>query len=111
MNEQNMADLYERSDNGIASEIGRRFRNYRIALRMTQKEVAEHSGVSVMTVVRFEKGEGGSIRLDTFISLMRTIQRLEDIAEIIPEMPESLYADKVSNRNQAQRVRRRRNEK
>lgn len=52
-------DLYERSDNSIASELGARFRSYRTALRLTQKEVAQQSGVNVMTVVRFEKGEGG----------------------------------------------------
>ena len=60
MNGLDITDLYERSDNSIASELGARFRSYRTALRLTQKEVAQQSGVNVMTVVRFEKGEGGS---------------------------------------------------
>jgi hypothetical protein len=47
-----------------------------------------------MTIVRFEKGHGNSIRLDNLIALMRAIQRLDDIAELIPELPESLYAKK-----------------
>lgn len=58
MNEWNRLDLYEKSNNDIMIELGRRFRDYRIALRMTQKEIALQSGVSVMTIVRFEKGEG-----------------------------------------------------
>ncbi|MCQ2178233.1 MAG: helix-turn-helix domain-containing protein, partial [Bacteroidales bacterium] len=84
MDELDIEDLYERSNNDIVSELGERFRSYRIALRLTQKDVAEQSGVSVMTVVRFEKGEGGSIRLDTFVSLLRAVQRLEGIVESIP---------------------------
>lgn len=87
-------DYYEYSNADIVSQLGERFRQYRNALGMTQGQVALQSGVSVMTIVRFEKGKGGAIRLDNLISLMRTIQRLEDIQELIPEMPESLYPKK-----------------
>ena len=48
-------DIYEKSDNDIVLDLGRRFRNYRVALRLTQKEVAEQAGVSLMMVARFEK--------------------------------------------------------
>ena len=111
MNEYDISDLYERSDNDIVSELGERFRDYRIALWLTQKEVAEQSGVSVMTVVRFEKGEGGSIRMDTFVSLMRAIQKLDGIAESIPEIPASLYDERAARRKQKQRVRRKKDER
>lgn len=111
MNELDTSDLYERSDNDIVSELGERFRDYRIALRLTQKDVAQQSGVSVMTVVRFEKGEGGSIRLDTFVSLLRAIQKLDGIAESIPEIPVSLYDEREERRKQKQRVRRKTDER
>lgn len=111
MNELDTSDLYERSDNDIVSELGERFRDYRIALRLTQKDVAQQSGVSVMTVVRFEKGEGGSIRLDTFVSLLRAIQKLDGIAESIPEIPVSLYDEREARRKQKQRVRRKTDER
>jgi len=111
MNELDISDLYERSDNDIVSELGKRFREYRIALRLTQKDVAEQSGVSVMTVVRFERGEGGSIRLDTFVSLLRAIQKLEGIAESIPEITVSLYDERKARRKQKQRVRRKADER
>ena len=111
MNGLDMMDLYERSDKEIAAELGRRFRDYRIALRLTQKDVATQSGVSVMTIVRFEKGESGSIRLDTFISLMRAIQRLEGIAEVVPDMPVSLYVERESRNKQKQRVRKKSDER
>lgn len=111
MNNLDISDLYERSDSDIVSKLGARFRDYRIALRMTQKDVAEQSGISVMTIVRFENGEGGSIRLDTFVSLLRAIQKLEGIAESIPEIPVSLYDERAARRKQKQRVRRKKDER
>lgn len=109
INRLNRPDLYERSDNDIMIDLGKRFRDYRIALRMTQKEIACQSGVSVMTIVRFERGEGATIRLDNFISLMRSIQLLEGISECIPDMPTSLY--NTTNKKLSQRVKKRKNEK
>lgn len=84
-------DTYELSNKEIAASLGEHFRDYRNALGLTQKEVAFQSGVSVMTIVRFEKGQGGAIRLDNLIALMRAIQRLDDIAGLVPDMPPSLY--------------------
>lgn len=109
VNELNRLDLYEKSNNDIVVDLGRRFRDYRIALRMTQQEIASQSGISVMTIVRFERGEGATIRFDNFVALMRTIQRLEGIANCIPDMPENLYD--ISFRKGSQRVKKRSDEK
>lgn len=106
-----ISDLYEKSNNDIFVQLGSRFRDYRIALRLTQKQVSEQSGVSVMTIVRFERGEGSSIRLDNFIALMRVIQKLEGISEIIPDIPTSLYDLPARKENVKRRVRRRKDEK
>ena len=92
-NEQ-IQDTYEYSNGELAVQLGERFRNYRNSLGLSQKEVALNSGVSVMTIVRFERGQGNSIRLDNLIALFRAIQRLDDIMELVPDMPESLYAKK-----------------
>ncbi|MBR4811131.1 MAG: helix-turn-helix transcriptional regulator [Bacteroidaceae bacterium] len=100
-------ELYGLSNSDISVDLGRRFKNYRIALNLTQKEISEQSGVSVMTLVRFESGEFGSISLNKFIALMRALQLLENIADVIPDMPESLY-DKQQKRNQRQRASRKR---
>ena len=87
-------DFYEYSNGELAAQLGERFRNYRNSLGLSQKDLALNSGVSVMTIVRFEKGQGSSIRLDNLIALFRAIQRLDDISELVPDMPESLYAKK-----------------
>jgi transcriptional regulator with XRE-family HTH domain len=96
MNEYVDNELYESSNNDIVVSLGARFRDLRIALCLTQKEVSEQSGVSVMTIVRFERGESTSIRLDNFIALMRCVQRLEYVAEIIPETQPLLYDNPLS---------------
>ena len=92
-NEQ-IQDTYEYSNGELAAQLGDRFRNYRNSLGLSQKEIALNSGVSVMTIVRFEKGQSSSIRLDNLIALFRAIQRLDDIMELVPDMPESLYTKK-----------------
>lgn len=90
-NQEPVQDTYEYSNGELAAQLGDRFRDYRCALGLSQKQVATQSGVSVMTIVRFERGQGSSIRLDNLIALLRAIQRLDDITELVPEMPQSLY--------------------
>ena len=99
------------SNNDIIVSLGARFRDYRMALRLTQKEISEQSGVSVMTIVRFERGESASIRLDNFVALMRSIQKLEWIAEVIPSIQTSLYDVPVGKKGSNGRVRKRKNER
>lgn len=111
MNEYFDPNLYERSNNDIIVSLGARFRDYRMALRLTQKEISEQSGVSVMTIVRFERGESTSIRLDNFVALMRSIQKLEWIAEVIPSIQPSLYDVQVGKKGSSGRVRKRKNER
>lgn len=112
MNEYTETDLYENSDNDIVANFGKRFRDYRTALRLTQREVSEQSGVSVMTIVRFERGENTSIRLDNFVALMRAIRRLDLIADVIPEIPTSLYGSVQTGKRQVRhRVKKRKNER
>ena len=84
-------EIYAKSNNGHIAELGRRFRDYRVALRLTQKDVSERSGVSVMTIVRFENGSGGAIRLDKLVALLRAVQLLEEVEDLVPEIPSSLY--------------------
>ena len=91
---EQIQDTYEYSNGELAALLGERFRIYRNTLGLSQKDVALSSGVSVMTVVRFEKGQSNYIRLDNLIALFRAIQRLDDIMELVPDMPESLYAKK-----------------
>lgn len=107
MNSIEQQDLYGKSNYEIVAALGSRFRSYRIALRLTQKEVAQQAGVSVLTLARFEHGNASAIGLSHFVGLMRAVGQLEAIAASVPEIPDSLYEKHVIS----QRVRRRKYEK
>lgn len=68
----------------IISELGGRFKEYRIFSRLTQKEVAKKSGVSIFTISQFEKGEAGNIGFGTILSLLRSIGFLAEAEKLLP---------------------------
>ena len=60
-----------------------RVKEYRLAARMSQKELAEQSGVSQTTISHFEQGVSRNLTLANFISLLRALgqeQRLPIIS-------------------------------
>ena len=58
---------------------------------MTQKEVAEMAGLSVLTVYRFENGSVTNIALSSFLLLLKAVGCINDLSELMPEQPESPY--------------------
>ncbi len=99
-----MKDYSEYSVTELVRLLGSRFKDYRLRANMTQKEVAEMSGLSMMTVHRFENGAIKNISLGTFLLLLKAVGSINDLNELMPEQPESpyLYDDK---QKKAQRVR------
>ena len=81
--------IYEKSGAELISELGRRYRDYRKRMGLTQKEVAHKSGLSVFTISAFEKGSGTGITMASFIKLLRAIDCLDEIEKILPPLPES----------------------
>jgi transcriptional regulator with XRE-family HTH domain len=53
--------------------LAKRVKEYRLAARMSQKEMAEVSGVGLATLSHFEQGVQTNMTLNNFISLMRTV--------------------------------------
>lgn len=99
-----MEDYSEYSMTELVRLLGSRFKDYRLRANMTQKEVAEMSGLSMMTIHRFENGMVKNISLGTFLLLLKAVGSINDLNELMPEQPESpyLYDD---NQKKAQRVR------
>lgn len=89
----------------IIQALGKRYREYRIAARMTQKEVAEQSGISMLTIRRFEQGYSYDIKLGNLIALLKAIDFADGIADILPEIPVSPYALARQEANKPKRVR------
>ena len=99
-----MEDYSDYSVTELVRLLGSRFKDYRLRANMTQKEVAEMSGLSMMTIHRFENGTVKNISLSTFLLLLKAVGSINDLNELMPEQPESpyLYDD---NQKKAQRVR------
>jgi transcriptional regulator with XRE-family HTH domain len=89
----------------IVLALGKRFKEYRIATRMTQQEVSEKSGVSLPTIRRFELGLTYNITMGNFIALLKAIGYEDGLAEILPEMPASPYLMAKAEKSKKKRVR------
>ena len=85
--------------------LGARFRTYRIASQKTQKEISEISGVSLLTIRRFELGLTYNITLSNLIALLKSIDMADGLDELLPHMPVSPYAMAKLQQKQPKRVR------
>jgi len=50
----------------------------RISRRLTQKDVSEQIGISILTVRRFENGQAYNIQMSNFIALIRLLDKLDE---------------------------------
>ncbi len=99
-----MADYYEYSIPELVKMLGIRFKDYRMRSNMTQKEVAEQSGLTINTIHKFENGRVPNLSLSTFLLLMKAIGCINSLDEMMPVLPESPYLIKGSGKK-AQRIR------
>lgn len=77
------------SGHDIIQELGKRFAQYRKRMKMTQKQVAEQSGLSVFTISGFENGSQTGISLASYIRLLRALDLVELMDQALPELTES----------------------
>ncbi len=104
-----MNDYSEYSTPELVRMLGVRFKDYRLRANMTQKEIAELTGLTIPTVQRFENGLSNNISLGTFLLLLKAVDCINDLDELMPEQPESPYLYNDHNRK-AQRVRHKKTE-
>lgn len=98
-----MIDYYEYSIPELIKLLGARFKDYRLRSHMTQKDVAEQSGITITTIHKFEKGLVGNISVSTFLLLMKAIGKIDAIDELLPELPPSAYL--IKGEKKVQRIR------
>ena len=84
-------DLYEYTTPELVRLLGERFKEYRMRCNLTQREVAERSGVGLTTIYKFENGTAGNLSLSTFILLLKVIGQVDTLDDLMPELPESPY--------------------
>ena len=84
-------DYTELSETDIIRILGERFKDYRMNMRLTQKELSEKTGISHKTISLFETGRGRNITMQNFLTLLRAVGMLQNIGELLPELPSSPY--------------------
>lgn len=99
-----MADFYEYSIPELVRLLGIRFRRYRMQCNLTQKEVAEQSGIGLTTIHKFENGTAGNLSLSTFLLLLKVVGQINALDDLLPELPESPYLIRKDEKK-AQRIR------
>lgn len=67
----------------VALALSKRIRAYRVGMGISQRDLAERSGISTTSVSRFE--QTGAITLNNLISILRTLGAIDRIRELIPE--------------------------
>lgn len=84
--------------------LGVRFKDYRLLANMTQKEVADFTGLTIPTIQRFETGAANNISLGTFLLLLKAVGCINGLDNLLPEQPDSLYLYR-DNIKKTQRIR------
>ena len=88
----------------IVMELGRRFKEYRLAHRLTQKEAAQGAGVSLLTLRQFENGTVCNITMGNFLAMLRMVDCLERMDDVLPGLPVSAYVMEQIMHKKARRV-------
>jgi len=86
--------------------LSQRLKEYRLAARISQKEMAEKSGVSLTTISHLEQGVNQNITLNNFISLLRAVGMEQRLNDLLPELTMPPMALKQINKYIPKRVRR-----
>lgn len=75
----------------VVKNLGLRFHEYRMRMRMTRKDVAEAASIGMTTLYKFESGKMTDISFSTLFRLLRVIGLYESWETLLPELPESPY--------------------
>ena len=71
------------SNESIMKELGQRMQDIRIAMNLTQAEMADRSGVALRTVARIENGE--SVKVESVLNILRVLGVLENLDQMIQD--------------------------
>ena len=75
------------TDQAVLQHVGGRVRELRLRRNITQGDLAQECGVGKSTIERFERG--ASVQLTSFIRVLRTLGKLAELLELIPDQTQS----------------------
>lgn len=92
--------IYEFSDEEIVKEICKRIKSLRLSCFFSQQELADKTGVSIITIKRIESCMISDISLSTLLKILRISGTLEGVVDLVPELPDSpfLINEKTGNK-------------
>ena len=97
-----MKIINEMSDDTVLEVFGRRLGQRRLALQMTQAELAQEAGVSKRTVERIEAGASSqSLNLIRILRVLDLLPRLDRLAPAAEPRPMDLLKLKGKERRRA----------
>lgn len=76
-------DFSVANSESILASLGDQIRNIRLSRNITQAQLAEESGVTVLTIGRLEQGLGST--LDTFIRVLIALGLVQNLAGLLPD--------------------------
>lgn len=71
----------------VIRELGTQIKNYRISRQLTQRDLAERSGVSLRSISRFEQGE--DIQLGNLVKILRSLDLTDNLNMLVPDVAKS----------------------
>lgn len=80
-------DWFYMTDKAIMAEMGQRLRSYRKKRKLSQKELAERTGLSIFTIAQIEQGK--AVSLSSLLPVLRELRLLNNLDALIPNIPES----------------------
>ena len=72
------------SNEEVLRELGKRIREVRIDMDMTQNEAAKKAGVTAKTVSRIENGE--DLAVSTMLNVLRALGLAQNMDALVPEL-------------------------
>lgn len=67
--------------------FGQRFKTYRKALHVSQRQLHEKTGVSLFTISSFENGKGQGLSLSHLLSLLNALEIGNTFMDLVPDIP------------------------
>jgi transcriptional regulator with XRE-family HTH domain len=92
---------YQMSDSAVLEVLGAFIRETRLRQNKTQEDVAIAAGIQRMTLVRIEKGSGGTIA--TLIRLLRSLEQFHVLNQFL--LPAQISPMKLAKLEQSKRHR------
>ena len=91
----------------IISELSARIKSYRIDYPMTQRELADKTGISLGSISRFESGE--DIQLGNFIKILNALGLGDNLDLLVPDPRKrpSYFLNEEKRRKRAMSIKKR----